>query len=236
MPQSLLAGDEHRGHVDGAAGEQLQLGGIARPPVRQRYHCSPPWKPVRAIFGGCTPQARARAASGRRRSAAGGGHLGRHRRGHVLVQVHDVVGRQLRQFLGGPRRQREWLVLRPVGALVVVVGAQEGVHALRAVPHVGVGRRGSSSTTGNACAAGRSAASAAWMSARRGAPRRGGVERQRRRTGERRAHQHDRAEHVRPHQRAPGRDRASRNRARPPPRPIAMAERRTPAPARRAPG
>ena len=37
----------------------------------------------------------------------------------------------------------------------------------------------------------------------------GGVERQRRRAGERRAHHRDRAEHVRPDQRAPGRDRAA---------------------------
>ena len=41
-----LAGDEHRRHLDRPAGEQLQLGS-SRPPVRPRYHCSPPWKPVR---------------------------------------------------------------------------------------------------------------------------------------------------------------------------------------------
>ena len=130
----------------------------------------------------------------------------RHRLRHALVQLHDVVGRQLRQLVGAPGRERVRLVVRPVGALVVVVGAQEGVHALRAVPHVGVGRARRVVPL-VVLARPRSAASSSWMSiaarsrGRRpcrtaaGGPPNGALI------------STTRAEHVRPHQRAPGGDR-----------------------------
>ena len=84
----------------------------------------------------------------------------------------------------------------PVGALVVVVGAQERVHALAAMPHVVVGRARRVVPL-IVLARSRQHAIAAWMSPRDG----GGISV--RRSLERRAHQCDRAEHVGTHQRAP---------------------------------
>ena len=73
---------------------------------------------------------------------AGGRHLLGDRRRHVVGQVHDVVGRHLRQFVRAPRRQPMRPVLLPVGALVMEIGAQEIVDALPAMPHLRVGRPG----------------------------------------------------------------------------------------------
>src|SRR5262249_59394689 len=43
------------------------------------------------------------------------------------------------QLLRRPRLQRIWLVVLPVRALVMVVGAQEIMHALRRAGHVAIG-------------------------------------------------------------------------------------------------
>ena len=104
------------------------------------------------IFGGVDRQDRCPAASGWRRSRARR-HILRDGLGHGLAEVHHVVGRQLREFVGRPRLQRIRLVARPVRALVVVVGAQEIVHALRRAVSCRRWPRVSNSTIDNACAA-----------------------------------------------------------------------------------
>ena len=192
--------------------EKISSSALNLPLVRQRYHCRPPWNPSPAVLRAVhaqlvVGQPLARCDLGR------GRHLRCHGLRHPLVQVHDVVGGHLRQLVGGPRLQRERLILLPVRALVVVVGAQEGVDALRTVAHVVVGlarrvvplvvlararQRGQFRVnvgSGRAC--------------RRASLRRsvGGVERQRGRARKRSAHQHHGAEHVRPHERTPGRHR-----------------------------
>ena len=44
-------------------------------------------------------------------------HLLADRRRHVVEQVHDIIGRHLRQFFGGPAGEPMRLVAFPVGAL-----------------------------------------------------------------------------------------------------------------------
>ena len=87
----------------------------------------------------CRPRARRRSATCRRRSrppwACPGDRLG-----HAVGEVHDVVGRHLGELVGDPGLRARTACCLPVGALVVVVGAQEIVHALRRMPHVRVGR------------------------------------------------------------------------------------------------
>ncbi len=169
-----------------------------RPLVRQRYHCRPPWKPVRSNSAVKT-RSSSSGSHWQAAIAAGRGHRGRHRCRHVLVQIHDVVGRQLGELLGAPGGERERPVLRAVRALVVEVGAQEGVDALRAMPHVGVG--------------GARRVVPLVMLARALERREvvvdgvDGCGGERRRAGERRAQQRDGREHVRPHESAGGRDR-----------------------------
>ena len=109
-----------------------------------------------------------------------------------------------------PRLQRMRPVAVPIGALVVEIAAQKGMDALRAMPHVGVGRARRIiplvmlARPVQPCQRGMDVGLGSCP------PRRvGGVERQFRRTGERRAHQRQRTEHIRPHQRAPGGDRGA---------------------------
>ncbi len=202
-----LARDEAGRHIDGAAGEDLDLGvefaARADPiPIQAALEAGPGiFRAVDAKLGLGQPFAR-RDLGGRR-------HVRRNRLGHALVQLHDVVGRQLGKLAGGPRLQPKRPVLWPVRALVVVVGAQEGVDALRAVPHVGVGcprgivpmvvlaRRVERRQVVVDRAAGFGLASLRVV---------GRVEGHGRRAGERSTHQHHRAEHVRPQQCAPGRN------------------------------
>src|SRR5215203_4873261 len=66
------------------------------------------------------------------------GSLGRDGLGHRLIEVHDVVGRELRQLLGSPSFQRVWLVRGPVGTLVMIVGSKEAMHASGSVQHIPV--------------------------------------------------------------------------------------------------
>ena len=130
----VAARDEGRGHVDGAAREDLEFGIVlARGP-----HAVP----VQAALEAC---ARVLGAVDRQfplgqpgvgRDFVRRGHFLRHRLGHALGEVHDVVGRHPRHLVGGPCLQFERLVALPVGALVVVVGAQECMQALRGLPHV----------------------------------------------------------------------------------------------------
>ena len=106
--------------------------------VRHRYHCSPPWNSGARVFRRID---RHRVL---RKPAAGGdgggiGQLGRHRLGHRAVVVHHIVGRQARELGRGPGGERGGTVGRPVGAFHVVVGAQEIMHALWAILHVGIG-------------------------------------------------------------------------------------------------
>src|SRR4029077_11750620 len=124
-----------------------------------------------------------------RRNRRGRRHLRRDRFRHALVQIHDVVARQLRPFTGGPGGQRRRPVLRPVGAFHVVVGAQERVNSLRSVPHVVV--RFARLVVPLVVLAGRLQGGELVVDGIRGGRRRsrriGCVERQRRRTAERRA-------------------------------------------------
>ncbi len=213
------AGDEHRRHVDGAAGEQLQFG-FVEPGGARAIPVEPALKPVARVFGGIDRKLALRQpAAGRdlcRRR-----HYRRHGLGHVPVEIHDVVGRHLGQFAGAPRLQRVRPVAGPVGALVMEIAAQEGVDALRAMPHLGIGRPGRIIPLVMLARPVEPGQRRVDVVARRGIRRRrvGGVEGQRRRPGEGRAHQRQRAEHVGPHQRAPGGDRRRRNRGRRPPRP-----------------
>ena len=75
--------------------------GVNAPEVPQRYHCSPPWNPVRRIFGAverklAVGQPSVGGDRGGRRHFLGDGL------GHVLGEIHHVVGRQLGQFARGP--------------------------------------------------------------------------------------------------------------------------------------
>ena len=112
--------------------------------------------------------------------------------------------------------QRMGLVVFPVRALVMIVGAQEIMHALRRAVHVGVGlaRRIVPLIMFARPRQCRELAMHGILRASASAARPRCLERQRRRTCERRAHQRDRSEHIGPHQRAPCRDRSCRNRAR----------------------
>ena len=157
----------------------------------------------------------------------GGRHLRRHRLGHVLVQVHYVVGRHFRQFAGGPGFQRERFVPGPIRALVVEIASQKGMDPLRAAPHVGIGRPGRVIPLvmlTRAVQLGQFIMDAVFGRFRL---RRvvGGVEGQRRRAGKGRAHQSHRAEHVVAHEGAPGCDRSPEIMPRDH-RDIAIAERR----------
>ena len=84
--------------------------------------------------------ARPRAATCRRRSAAGDRHVRRHGLGHALVAAPSRSRSAASPArLGGPRRRAGAACWPSSRRSCVVVGAQEGVQALRAVPHVGVG-------------------------------------------------------------------------------------------------
>jgi hypothetical protein len=67
-------------------------------------------------------------------------HMRRDACRHVLVELHHVVGRQLGELVGAPGFELVRLVSRMVRALVVRVGAQEGMDTLWAAGHVRVGR------------------------------------------------------------------------------------------------
>ena len=58
---------------------------------------------------------------------------------HAFVALHDIVGRQLGQLFGSPTGERIGLVSRPVGALHMEVGAQEGGDAFGRLAHLCVG-------------------------------------------------------------------------------------------------
>ena len=135
-----LAGDEHRRHVDRAAGEQLQFGivealGAGAVPLQSAL------KSGALVFAAVDAElvVGEPPAGG---DLAGGRHYRRDGLGHVLVEIHDVVGRHLRQLAGGPGSQRIGLVAAPIRALVVEIPAQKGVDALRAMPHVVIGGPG----------------------------------------------------------------------------------------------
>ena len=104
--------------------------------------------------------------------------------------------------------QRVRPVAGPVGALVMEIAAQKGVDALRAMPHLVIGRSGRVVPLVMLARLVKLGQGRVDVLVRRGVRRRrlGGVEGQRRGPGEGRAHQHQRAEHVGPHQRAPGGD------------------------------
>ena len=110
--------------------------------------------------------------------------------------------------------ERERLVPAPIGALEVVIAAQESVDALRAIAACRHSPAASSNTIGNACAAAVSFASASCTSSFVGRTRARcfrifacGLGGQARGTGKGGAHQRDGAKHVGAHERTPGRDR-----------------------------
>ena len=130
------------------------------------------------------------------------GHLRRDGLCHALRQIHDVVRWHLGEFGRRPSRQLVWLVAWPIGALVVVIGAQKGMHALRTIPHVGVGlarRIVPLIVLAGSCERGEIGVDVAATS--RGGAFVGGVEGQSRRAAEGRAHQSHRLKHIRPYQR-----------------------------------
>src|SRR5262249_26560622 len=61
---------------------------------------------------------------------------------HPLIQIHHVIGRHPGHLFGSASLQWERLVPLPVRALEVIVGAEEGPKALRAVSHVRIGLTG----------------------------------------------------------------------------------------------
>ena len=104
-----------------------------RPLVSQRYHCRPPWKSRFVRTRRCTPGVLRRSAIGMPRSARAEGICDATVCAMSLSNGHHVVGGQLGEFRGGPAASGIGPVLLPVRALVVVVGAQERVYALRAI-------------------------------------------------------------------------------------------------------
>ena len=100
-------------------------------------------------------------------------------------------------------------VLGPVGALHMVIGSKERMKPLRGIEHVAIGFRSRvvplvvlarARQAGERSRQIRSQCTLeGWLV--------GGIEGQGGRAAERRAHQHHRSEHIRTHQRAPGRDR-----------------------------
>src|SRR5580700_10188961 len=131
-----LAGDETRRHIDGPAGKRLKLtdifAGEASIPLQAALKSGP------GKFGRVDRQlfvSEPFACSDLRlRWHVFGGRLR-----HPFVEIHDVIGRHLRQRAGRERAQLEWLVPRPVSTLVMIIGAQESVDTLRSSPHVIVG-------------------------------------------------------------------------------------------------
>ena len=118
--------------------DQVSSSAVKAPEVPQRYHCRPPWNPVRAYSAAvegkfAVGQPGVGGDRGRRR------HFRRDGLGHGAGKIHHIIGRQLCQFVRGPRLERIGLVGFPVRALVMVIGAQEIMHALRRALHVGVG-------------------------------------------------------------------------------------------------
>src|SRR6516165_236484 len=139
-PPIALSRNEHRRHVDGPAREELQFGSVdaARPaPVLLQAAL----EPGALILGGINRELVLRQPSARRDPGCRR-HLGRHGLGHVLVQIHDVISRHLGQLVCRPTVERIWFVVGPVGTLVVKIATQKGVDTLRAVAHIGIGRRG----------------------------------------------------------------------------------------------
>src|SRR6266849_6345709 len=89
-PPILFSRDEDRGHVDRPAREQLQFSGVDafRPaPIPLQTAL----EPVALVFGAVDGELALRKPSAGR-DLGGGRHLGRYGFGHVLGQIHDVVG------------------------------------------------------------------------------------------------------------------------------------------------
>ena len=134
-----LPSDEHRGDIDGAARERPHLGEALRIGAAPHAIALKGAGELRSgVFGRVhvdlgLGQPLARRDLGRRR------HERRDRLRHALVLLHHVIGRDLRHLRGGPRLQGMRLVPFPVGALVVVIRAEECVEALRRMEHVVVG-------------------------------------------------------------------------------------------------
>ena len=134
----LLARDEAGGHVDGAARNSLHFGG-----ERARRAAAIPLQPAlesgAGIFGAVDRRARCPAAICWRRSPPRDGISC----ATVSAMVSPSPSRNRSAVL--PARsadhafQRIRLVVFPVRALVMVIGAQEIMHALRRAVHVGVG-------------------------------------------------------------------------------------------------
>ena len=148
-----LAPEMARGHIDGSARERCQFrdvpcAGRAAVPLETTLKAGPIvfravdlqlllWEPLT------------------RSNVRGGGHLRSDRLCHFLLEAHDVVGRRWLASSLAVQEASGNSLLRPVRALVVVVGAKKGMHALRAAVHVLVRFPGLSSTTDSACGVGR---------------------------------------------------------------------------------
>ena len=199
-----FSGDEHGRHVDAAPREHLQFGvevahGAAAIPLQAALESGARIFAAVDLQLGIGQPCAGRDRRGRR-------HVARDGLGHVVRKIHHVIGRQPRHLVGRQAGQRMRVILRPVGAFHVVISAQEGVQALRGVHHVGIGFAGRVVPLVVLARArqrrerGQHRAEARcgrWWS------RRGGGEGQCRWSGERRTHQHHRAEHVGAQQCAP---------------------------------
>ena len=133
------ASDEHRWHVDGTARERPHLGdalGIRPAPYTIALKGAGELGPgvlARVHLDLGLGQPLAARDLGRRR------HHGRNRLRHAFVTFHDVIGGDLGHLLRGPRTERPGFVPFPIGTLVMVVGAEEGMETLRGMEHLVVG-------------------------------------------------------------------------------------------------
>src|SRR3984957_4417490 len=128
-----FARDETRRHIEGAAGKRFKLTdvlvGKASIPLQAAL------KSGSSKLGRIDRQLCVREPSACRNFLLRRHMLGRGLR-HPLGEIHDVIGRHLRQLAGRERAQLERLVPRPIGALVMIIGAQKRVDALRSSPHI----------------------------------------------------------------------------------------------------
>src|SRR6516225_8211977 len=131
-----LACNETRRHIDGAARKRFKLGdvfaGKASIPLQAALKSgSSKFVCIHGQF--CVSEPSACSNLLRRWHVLGRGLC------HPLAEVHDVIGRHFRQLTRSEGGQLEWLVLFPISTLVIIIGTQESVDALRGSPHIIIG-------------------------------------------------------------------------------------------------
>ena len=131
------AADETGRHADGLAGEELHL-----PPREARGGAAIALQAALEAGAGIFLGVNRNLGLGE--PAIGGdlggrGHFRRHRLGHALGQIHDVIGGHFGDHRRIPARQRMRAVGRPIGAFVMVICAEEGVQPGRMGHQLGIG-------------------------------------------------------------------------------------------------